>query len=592
MSRNLKKTTLEALVKASPYIVCFIAITVVMNIVLGLSSHNFNIPFFYDGGDAAVTLYRSFEMKTDYSLFGFNQLGTPMGSNTYDFYVFDIGLFVIQFLIALFSPNFIVGFNIFLIAGAWFNGMAALYSLRRLKFAAPVSVMIAVVYSCLPYFFMRYSSHTYLAYYFAAPLAITIAIELYREEFVFDFKKETRKQSIINAIILFVIGTTGVYYAVFSCLYFLMVAMLRGMEDLKFKSTLLSIKAIGVTFAGFFVGVLPAAIYWMTHGLPYMFKMRTGFLWGGEVYGLKLTELILPNVHSRIGKFHTLRNNYDSVFGYSESMTASLGLLFTIGLAIALIYIFRIAKSDKKDILRPVSLLIVASILIATRGGIGTFLAIIFPFVRAYNRISVFIAFLCAIALAWGLTALYNIIKAKMKKTIVLNIISVVLLLGMMAGGVYEQSFIIFNLEEGYKIMYDEDDVFVNDVVNYATSLDPDDDMVDCLFLPYMDFPENGKPTAGFLVGYEPMLLCVHSEKLGVSFGAPRGREFSDKLWNVSRSGADENIAFARENGYDGIIIDFGAIQTMNPVAYMRIVNDLGEPDYISGKYAFWSLED
>ena len=115
-------------------------------------------------------------MKTDYSLFGFNQLGTPMGSNTYDFYVFDVGLFVIQFLIALFSPNFIVGFNIFLIAGAWFNGMAALYSLRRLKFAAPVSVMIAVIYSSLPYFFMRYSSHTYLAYYFAAPLAIAIAI--------------------------------------------------------------------------------------------------------------------------------------------------------------------------------------------------------------------------------------------------------------------------------------------------------------------------------------------------------------------------------------------------------------------------------
>lgn len=592
MSRNLKKTALDILVKASPYIVCFVAITVVMNIILDLSNHNFSIPFFYDGGDAAVTLYRSFEMKTDHSFFGFNQLGAPYGANTYDFYVFDIGLFVIQYLIALFSPNFIVGFNIFLIGGAWLNGMAALYSLRRLKFPAPVSVMSAVIYSSLPYFFMRYSAHTYLAYYFAAPLAIVIAIELYREEFVFDFKKEHRKQSIVNGIILFVIGTTGVYYAVFSCLYFLMVAMLRGMEDLKLRSTLPSIKAIGITFLGFVVGVLPSALYWLKHGLPQLFKTRTGFMWYGEVYGLKLTELILPNVHSRIHKFHTLRNSYDEVFGFNESMTASLGLVLTIGLAIAFVYIFRIAKSDKKDILRPVSLLIVASIILAMKGGIGTFLAIFFPFVRSYNRISVFIAFLCAIALTWGLTALYNLLKTKIKAKIVLDVLSLVVLLGIMVGGVYEQSFIIFNLEEGYKILYDNDDEFINDVVSYADSLDPDDDMVDCLFLPYMEFPENTMPTADFLIGYEPMLLCVHSERLGVSFGAPKGRDYSDKLCDVSKSGADENINFAIDNGYDGIIIDFGAIQTMTPELYTHLVNRLGEPDYISSKYAFWSLED
>lgn len=581
----------KLLIEGGYYIVLSILILLVMNKVICLFQRNLNFPFIYDGGDAAVTFYRSFEMKTDHSLFGFNQLGTPYGSNTYDFYVFDIGLYIIQFFFALISPNYVFGFNLFLIAGAWFNGISSMYSLRRLKFAAPLSVMLSVVYASLPFFYMRYHNHTYLAYYFAAPIAICIAIELYRNEFVFSFKKETRTQTIINTVLLVVIGTTGIYWAVFSCIYFLLVAILRGMEDMKFKSALNSIKAIGLTFGGFVIAVIPPVIYWIRNGVGYLFTMRTGFLWAGEVYSVKLAELVLPNVSHRLSKLRTLRKSYTDAFGVNESMTAALGLLFSIGLLISLIYIFKIANSDKKHIMRPVSLLSVASILIVTNGGLGTFFAAIFPFVRCYNRMSVFIAFLCAVSVGWALTELYEIAKKKIKKPLILKGIALIFLGCLMVCAVYDETFPAGNSQPYHQALYEEDRNLIWQIVDYEHDHDPKDEMVDVMFFPYMDFPENYRNTGGVLSGYEPMNLCSHSEDFAVSFGSQRGREYSDELVELEKLSMDERLDWAIENGFDGVMISYEGMKKTSKKDLYAIAERYGDPDCYNVRYMYWSFD-
>lgn len=587
---------IDILKRLLPYIICGLLILLSVTRLLSLNERSLSVPFIYDGGDSAVTFYRTFEMKTDHALFDFNQLGSPYGSSTYDFYVFDIGLYIIQFVIAVLSPNYVVAFNVFLIGGAWFDGFASLYALRRLKFSTPLAISLSVVYAQMCYFYVRYHNHTYLAYYFAAPLAICMAIELYRGEFVCSFKKEERKQTIINLLLLVIIGTTGIYYAVFSCIYFLLVLVLRGMEDLKIKSILPSCKAIGATAFGFFLGVLPPVIYWMKNGVGYMFKMRTGYLWGGEVFGVKLTELVLPNVAYRFARIRKIRESYNESFGITEAMAASLGLLFTIGLIIALIYIFRIANTDKKHIMRPVSLLMVASLLIVTKGGLGTFFAMIFPFVRCYNRMCVYIAFLCAISVAWFLTMIYDIIKKKLKGkkalTIALQAVSVVLLAVMMVGGVYEQTFVMGNPEPSIKVAYTEDRDMMLDLVDYAHTLDSDDEMVDVMFFPFMDFPENARDTGGKLWGYEPMMLCAHSEYLAMSYGFPRGREYADKLSELENLTMDEKIDYAIDNGFDGIMIAREAMEAIAPDDIYVLAERFGDPDFYNYRYYYWSLED
>ena len=428
MTKLSKDRIKDILIKIMPYVVTMILVTIVMNLILDLGNRDFNHPFYYDGGDGAITLYRTYEMRTDHTLFGFNQLSAPYGTNTFDFYVFDIGLYIIQFLFAVLAPNFVFGFNLFLIAGAWFNALASVYALKRLKFSSGISIVLSVIYSAIQFFTMRFNGHTYLAYFFAAPLAIVIAIELYRDEFEISFKKGKRVESSVNAFLLILIGTSGIYWAVFSCLYFLLIALLRGFEDLKIRSTIKSGITIGITVVGFLIGVLPAGIYWLINGTSELLKARGQFLWSGEVYGLKLTELILPNIYHRVGILYALRRNYTSTFGMNESSTASLGIVLTIGLAIALVYLFRVGNSKRSDLMKPVSLLIVASLLIAYKGGLGTLFVIVFPYVRCYNRISVYIAFLCVVAVAWAYTGVYNFLKSKFKHKSILNVIACIVL--------------------------------------------------------------------------------------------------------------------------------------------------------------------
>ena len=101
-----------------------------------------------------------------------------------------------------------------------------------------------------------------------------------------------------------------------------------------------------------------------------------------------------------------------------------------------------------------------------------------------------------------------------------------------------------------------------------------------------------GVASGGALIGSEPMNLCVHSERLAVSFGAPKGREFAKSISSISKCDMESIVYYCRENGYDGIIISYEAMRRVQPSAYNELEQLLGEADFSNSSYVFWSLED
>jgi phosphoglycerol transferase len=297
--------------------------------------------------------------------------------------------------------------------------------------------------------------------------------------------------------------------------------------------------------------------------------------------GLKLTQLLLPIGGHRWEKFAALKYRYNLGPLINENDTSSLGIVGSIGFLVLIGAIF--SRRKLPALIEALSSLNIAAFLLGTVGGLGVLFALLVsPQIRAYTRISPFIAFFSFIVVAWLLDRLFVRLP-----TPSLRIVYYLGLVVVLVVGVLDQTSTTFFFVPEYEKIKREWDSDADFVSRIEASL-PTRAMV--FQLPYMQFPES--PPLYQMRPYEHYKAYLHSKTLRWSYGAPLGEKEDRWQQAVSAQPVPELVKSVRAVGFAGIYInrdgyeDHGARLESDLTALLKtqpIVN-------LEGNLAFYKL--
>jgi phosphoglycerol transferase len=224
----------------------------------------------------------------------------------------------------------------------------------------------------------------------------------------------------------------------------------------------------------------------------------------------------------------------------------------------------------------------VLAFLIGTVGGLSTIIAqLVTPQIRAWNRISIFIAFFAFIAVAVGLDALGR----RLGPALVRRAAFAGVLVALLGFGLYNQVTYAHVPPYELEASWAQDRRFVDEIDRRL----PEGASV--FQLPYLGFPETGRRVDL----YENDLLrgYLHSDDLRWSFGATKGRpeDWSDDLVGMPVSTVVDAAAAA---GFAGLWIDRLGYADRARALEQELRGRLGAGPLVSesGRQAFFDLRD
>jgi phosphoglycerol transferase len=199
-----------------------------------------------------------------------------------------------------------------------------------------------------------------------------------------------------------------------------------------------------------------------------------------------------------------------------------------------------------------------ALLALGTMGGIGSVLAFgLSPTVRSYNRVSVFLAFLALLAVAFVADRLTRrLVRSRLHAVI----FAVALAIGVL--GVLDQTTSIGTPRHAQnEATYVSDEEFAKGIEQHAGA----DAMI--FELPYVAFPEGASAAP-----YELCRPYLHSSTLRWSFGAAKGREGDEVIRGVAAAMAHPELFLQclRKVGYSGVYLDRSLDSNHAIEAYLR----------------------
>jgi phosphoglycerol transferase len=327
------------------------------------------------------------------------RLGAPGGQVHLDFPTPGlawVSLLLIRGL-GLFTANPFLAANLFTIATFALVAAAGYVFLSSLRLGPILAGSGALLYSLLPYHWQRANFHLLLLGYYSVPLALALAVWLMRPG---RRRRPTPSQLLAIAALAPLLAGTGVYYAFFSG-YFLVLAGAAGFLRSRDPHRLLG----GFAAAALIAAVTAAALvptwrYARQEGAnSVLLEGRTHA--GTETFALKLSQLILPVDGHRVPWLRELKKEYRHAPLVNENSSATLGALGAVGALVMLGWLLggRFASTPRERQLRhrldELSSLFLAGLLLGTVGGFGSLFGLLISAkIRAYNRISVYLALL------------------------------------------------------------------------------------------------------------------------------------------------------------------------------------------------------
>jgi hypothetical protein len=264
----------------------------------------------------------------------------------------------------------------------------------------------------------------------------------------------------------------------------------------------------------------------------------------------------------------------------NEGNSASLGILGAFGFLVSLLAFAFSRGGPKDDALLTAGFLNLAAVLLATVGGFGAMIAVVLPQIRAYNRISVFIAFASIVAVAVLADRALTRWSGGFQRTAV-----AALLVALTMLAVLDQTPPTLAVQPTQAAAYRADAVLASAV---ASAL-PDGAAV--FQMPYMPFPEPGGPFFG-MGDYDPLRGYLHSDGLRWSYGAMKGR--SDDAWQKSTAAlaAPGLVRELRARGFDAVWVQLNGYEDGGAEVKAGLMRELGEPIATSpgGVFAVWRL--
>jgi len=502
-------------------------------------------------------------------------LGFPHGQELYDYPVVSGETLNLLFfrLAGLFTDDPVVVLNVFYVLTYPLTALTAYFVLRRVPLSREVSLVIALLYAWLPYHFLRGEVHVFLAAYYAVPLGAYLVLAVLRGDPLLGRWRPTLVTLALCAVVATASGSF--YYAAFTVFLVAVAALLRFVARGDRQALVAGGAVVAAITAVALIQLAPTVVYHLRHGGNDEVAHRYWF--ESETYSLKLTNLVLPIEHHRIRPIARARADYVQQIPQSEGRVASLGFVGAVGflwlLGVALAACFGAGRRFALGLHGGLAALALAAFLAATTGGLSVLFGVIWPQIRAWNRISVFIAFFSLVAV--GL--LFEAARRRIPPPAFLVGLAVVLVVGALdqTSPAYIPAYAA--IEDGYR----HDGALTRSVEARL----PGDAAV--AQVPYEPFPE---PQLNTPLGiYEPAKLYLQSEDLRWSWGAMRGRPAD---WMAAYAGkpAAEVVAAARERGFLALLLDRAVLGAQASAVEADYRNSLGEPTLSNDRYDLWRL--
>jgi phosphoglycerol transferase len=525
--------------------------------VLQLWRVDFRVPFTYHG----EAMYNGMLVKgiLEHGWHLSNPaLGAPTGADLRDVPMSDNNLhFLMIKLMRLGTSNYARAMNIFFMLTFPLIAVSALFAFRQFGIGVWPALCGSLLFTFLPFHFGRGQHHLFLAAYYLVPLAIMVtlwitlgAVSLLDERRRWSWR-HCHSKLLGSAIICVLLASAGVYYAFFACFFFLVAGVLVALRRRDARHLVLSVALVGVITAVLAVHYVPSILHVWRHGDTQVIRRSP---MDAETYGLRLWQLLLPVTGHRLAVVARFRDAINTERGgFNETDVATLGVIGSVGflaLLSGLLFGKPGATRWNADVtqraLHDVRILNLLALSLALTGGFGSIVALLVTAkIRAYNRISIFIAFFALFAVVVWLDALYRRQGSRpVRRGAVVAGLAVLLGFGVLdqTSGRTADDYLRVGPE------YGSDSTFVHEL----EAVMPPQAMI--FQLPIVPFPEY--PSVHRMHDYDHGRGYLHSKTLRWSYGALKGREGEAwQRWAVDKP-VREMIETLAAAGFSGLYLN------------------------------------
>lgn len=470
--------------------------------------------------------------------------------------------------------------NVYYLLTYLLAALAATWALRLLRVSQLAAAAAALLYAFQPYHLFRSEAHLALSAYFAVPLACAFALLLMRDApllFADDGRGPLRATRLgVGALLTCVLlGSTGIYYAFFACFFFLLAGAYSALRAGEWRRLATAGVLVALTVLVVLVNVSPTIVAKFTGASgPTIAGSRSPG--EAEVVGLKIDQLVLPVDGHRLAPLAKLKALYHAGLRQltptldNEAVFSSLGAVGAIGfvvlLLLGLIAFARPPSSADGRTLADAGWLSLGGVLLATVGGFGAMVAVLLPQIRAYNRISIFLAFFALLAVAVGVDRL----AARLAPTRAALLGGVFAVLLVVVGLLDQVSPAFVPAYAQTKATWRADAAFVAEVESGLPA------NAAVFQAPYMAFPEPGGPFFQ-MQDYDHFRGYLHSSRLRWSYGAMKGTEADTWQRETASLPPVQMAAKAKAAGFSALWIDLGGYQDAAQVR-QQFDDALGRP--------------
>jgi len=309
--------------------------------------------------------------------------------------------------ILLWSGNTFLAFNLWCLLSYPVVATCSFAVLRALGISRPISFALAIVYTFLPFHAGRAFTHTMLAYYHTVPLILLPTIWILTGRLPFFRPADhtgKRKFAAWNAttgwtlLLAAIVAVSSPYYAFFGCYFLVVAGVYRSFAEGSWRPWWAGLgTALSVCLVGF-ACTLPFVLAQREQGANPAVAHRH---WNeADVYCLKITKLVLPSGAHRVRELGHFARQYNAEeIQHSENRDSLLGF---IGVAGFVVLCGRLLMPRAgPTLIGGLSILNIAAVVLGACGGLGgLFNFLVFPQIRCYNRVCVFVAFICLLTVA------------------------------------------------------------------------------------------------------------------------------------------------------------------------------------------------
>ncbi|WEY39430.1 sugar translocase [Paraburkholderia sp. SUR17] len=503
------------------------------------------VPLIYNG-DGLLMLLVIKRLMENLWVFHSGAMGAPFGSYLYDYPIPDSGSLAALKVFGVLSGSAATALNIYYLIGFPLNALSAYFVARRFHLSRALSFSAGFIFTMLPFHFLRLP-HLFYTWYFPAPLFIWYAYKIYVGNLFSSDKSRGLSGQIGHVATLLVLSCFGVYYSFFGVLAFLAATLCKYLRVRSIISIFPGILAVAIVTIGIVANVAPNLADRARHEINTEVAQRNPS--EAELYGLKITQLLLPRVGHRMAPLAELTQKYTTTFPLvNENETASLGAIGSVGFLALLLALIAPGKAQRRDerlyFLAAITFVLVLFCTIG--GGSALFSILISPMIRAWNRVSVFIAFtsICAAMLITQLGIERYAPRLRATWPAIGGIGAI-----LCAIAIWDQTTPPCQAcNDATRAEYLNDARFIG-------AIETESPKGSAIYqLPYVRFPE--ALSVGGVQSYDQARGYLHSASLGWSYGAMKGRAADLFFRALAEAPLERQIEVARRIGFSGIYID------------------------------------